>query len=104
MVGGAAHWVACVWYWVGSDPESVGYTLPGGAETDGWVYRKYGEQESVDDVSMGDKYKDSLFWSTMAVIMIDACEEHSTPTTFSEKLVYAISFCIGAAIVAAIAC
>lgn len=102
LVGGTAHWVACLWYWVGADPDTVGYVLPGGAETDGWVYRKYGSPENVDSVSMVDRYKDSLFWSTMAVIMIDACEDHSTPETFSEKLTYAISFCAGAAIIAAI--
>ena len=77
--------------------------LPSGAETDGWVYRRYGAADDVEDtVSMWDKYKDSLFWSSMAVIMIDPAEDHLTPQTYGEKLAYGIGFCIGAMIIAAI--
>ena len=106
MVGAAAHWVACLWYWVGADTiiedGPGGYVLPNGDSTDGWVLRRYHTVNITKTIPMWEKYKDSLFWSSMAVIMIDPAEEGMTPETYGEKLVYTIGFIVGAFLVSMI--
>ena len=107
VVGVMAHWVACVWFWVGADTILDGensYTLPNGDTTDGWVVRRYGNGsiEAAEEVDLWSKYKDSIFWATMAVIMIDVSEVNLTPETYAEKGAYAFAFCCGTIIIAAI--
>jgi CRP-like cAMP-binding protein len=108
LMAGAAHWVACTWFFVGAPTltadgnSTVPYIMPNGDPTEGWVLRRYNSVEIADSISMWEKYRDSLFWSTMSVIMIDAAEVGMTPETYAEKLIYVISFIIGAFLVSMI--
>lgn len=111
MIFAASHWVACLWYAVGSPAEfedqierdSLGNPI------DGWVTKKYPEY-AVDDHgvnrslthSFAERYTDSLYWASMAVLMVstetDGKEDEWTglPERYYEKVVYGTAMMAGA--------
>ena len=60
-MAGAAHWVACTWFFVGAPTltadgnSTVPYIMPNGDPTEGWVLRRYNSVEIADSISMWEK-------------------------------------------------
>ena len=107
MIFSASHWVACLWYAAGSsspgDPPELDTH---GDIVSGWVERNYPERSTSNQTmshGMLRRYIDSLFWSSMSVLMaspetdgVEGRDAKGLPLLYSERLVHAIAMVAGA--------
>ena len=97
IVLASSHWISCGWYFTGN---SEGMELDGTISTKGWVKDKF--PEGTDSIAYGTLYFCSYIWSSMAVLMVGTNDEHMTPHTANEKLMYCISYMVGAFVMSVI--
>lgn len=67
LIAIASHWLACTWFFVGC-PQP-------GEPPSGWVVRQHQDYETVDK---GTLYKESIFYSSMAVVMVGTEDPEGT--------------------------
>ena len=87
----AAHWYACIWYWMGTesppDPTAGIITLPGKSGTS-WVFRQEIENE---DLEM--RYIASLYWA-ITTLMKSPWFHPASPGEFGVALIMIIFGCV----------
>ena len=98
VLGGCAHWMACVWYFFGlvdplNDEQDGVEPLAGAYESRGWVHTKY---ENYTEVPISQRYFDSFFWGMSTSLMVSSSDDPMSPTTLEEKSVFLIAFFVGA--------
>eukprot|EP01052_Picozoa_sp_SAG31_P040833 SAG31_NODE_6021_length_2206_cov_1.444708_1_plen_414_part_00 len=93
---GTCHWVACLWFAVGSYNDPTLKDVDGGPLL-GWTNKKYSGQAA--NASLGDKYVATYYWALMNIMTVDSNDGGDIlPRTTDERLASMFTMLLGGSI------
>ena len=91
---GAAHWVACAWYYSGSS-DDTDLLDKNGDFVRGWVNQQF-DNQYTNSTSITFRYIISYYWALMNIMTVDSNDGGTIfPRTVHERIVSSISMLVG---------
>eukprot|EP01052_Picozoa_sp_SAG31_P031835 SAG31_NODE_3420_length_4297_cov_4.123294_5_plen_204_part_01 len=97
---GTSHWVACLWFAVGTSDDQHLKDVDGGP-LQGWANRKY--SGAAINTTTFDKYVATYYWALMNIMTVDSNDGGDIlPRTTDERLVSMFTMLVGGSVFALI--
>ena len=87
------HWMCCLWYYAGSQPQNPDELDSDGAPLEGWVLQNFGGLENFNHTDVGARYLTSMYYAYATMTTVGYGD--ISATTLFEKVAAVLAMIIG---------